>query len=202
MDLIKKGQKLTLFFQKSSYMVEMTCTVEEVFEDRLVLNLPQYFMRYVEYLQVGHEVTAKAFSKLGTIDFNAMIITSPLEEAFSIEMDPNAMKLTPGSEIPVVDAIEPIDVIRDSGVVKLKTFKISTEYLKFYSDENFNVDEFVDCSLNLPKDYGIIKFRAMVSEVDPVFDNEYTIRYLNLTEDDIQTLLYYMYMYSSTTEQD
>ena len=202
MDLIKKGQKLTLFFQKGSYMVEMACTVEEVFEDRLVLNLPQYFMRYIEYLQLGKKLTVKAFSKLGTVDFNTVVISSPLEECFSIEADQNSMKLTPGSELPVVEAIEPIDVIRESGVVKLKTFKISTEYLKFYSDIPFTVDEFIDCSLNLPKDYGIIKFRAIVSDVDPVYDNEYTIKYLNLTEEDIQTLLYYMYMYSSTTDQD
>ncbi len=202
MDLIKKGQKLTLFFQKESCMVEIACTVEEVFEDRLVLNLPQYFMRYIEYLQVGRVLTAKVFSKLGTIDFNTIVITSPLEDAFSIEFDPNAIVLTPGNEIPFIEAIEPIDIIRESGVVKLKTFKISTEYLKFYSDIPFSLDELIDCSLNLPKDYGIIKFRAIISEIDPVFDNEYTIKYLNLTEDDIQTLLYYMYMYSSTTDQD
>lgn len=202
MDLIKEGQKLTLYFQKGSYMVEMSCAIEEVFEDRLVLNLPQYFMRYIEYLQVGKSLTAKVFTKLGTIDFNTVVITSPLEDAFSIEIDPSAMMLTPGNEIPVIEAIEPIDIIRESGVVKLKTFKISTEYLKFYSDISFNVDEIIDCSLNLPKDYGIIKFRAIVSEIDPVYDNEYTIKYLNLTEDDIQTLLYYMYMYSSTTDQD
>ncbi len=200
MDLIKKGQRLTLFFQKDSNMVEMSCTVEEVYEDRLVLNLPQYFMRYIEFMQTGKKLTAKVFSKLGTIDFNALVITSPLEEIFSIEMDQNAMKLTPGKNIPVIQAIESIDIIKETGVIKLKTFEISTDHLKFYSDEPFTKDETFDCNLILPDDYGIIKFKAAVSEIDPVFDNEYTIRYLNMTEDDRQTLLYYMYMYGSTTD--
>ena len=125
MDLIKKGQRLTLFFQKDSNMVEMSCTVEEVYEDRLVLNLPQYFMRYIEFLQTGKKLTAKVFSKLGTIDFNALVITSPLEEFFSIEMDQNAMKLTPGKNIPVIQAIESIDIIKEQIEITLRCFTFS-----------------------------------------------------------------------------
>ena len=202
MDLFKKGQKLTLFFPKDSNIVEMTCSVEEVLDDRLILNPPQYFMRYIEHLQVGNTLTAKAFSRLGTIDFNTVIINSPLEDTFAIEADPNAVRLTPGDELPVIEAIEPIDIIKEDGVIKLKTFEISTEYMKFYSDDPFQLNESFDCNLNLPKDYGIIKFRATISEIDPVYDNEYTIRYFNITEDDRQTLLYYMYMYSNTINQE
>ena len=65
MDLFSEGQKLTLFFKKDSNMVEMTCAIEQVFDDRLSLLLPQYFMRYIDFLQVGAQLTAKAFSKLG-----------------------------------------------------------------------------------------------------------------------------------------
>ena len=48
----------------------------------------------------------------------------------------------------------------------------------------------------LPKDYGTIKFKVTVTDVDPVYDNEYTGVYSNMTEDDRQALLYYMYLYS------
>ena len=75
MDLFTEGQKLTLFFQKDTNMVEMTCTIDKVLDDRLALILPQYFMRYIEFLQVGKNLTAKAFSKIGTIDFNTVIIS-------------------------------------------------------------------------------------------------------------------------------
>lgn len=200
MDLFKKGQKLTIFFLKGANMVEMTCIIEDVLFDRLILNPPQYFMRYINYLQTGQHLMAKAFARLGTIDFNTIIISSPLEDVFAIELDMNALKLTPGAELPVIEAIETIDVLKDDGVIKLKTFELSTEYLKFYSDIKFQVEESFDCILNLPKDYGIIKFRATVSEIDPVYDNEYTVTYSNMTEDDRQTLLYYMYMYSNITD--
>ncbi len=202
MDLLKEGQKLTIFFQKGGNMVEMTCLVVEVLFDRVILNPPQYFMRYINYLQAGQKIMAKAFSKFGTVDFNTIIITSPLEDVFSIELDMNSLRLTPSEEMPVIEAVEPINVIKDDGVIKLKTFEIATEYLKFYSDVKFNLDEYFDCILNLPDDYGIIKFKATVSEIDPVYDNEYTVTYSNMTENDRQTLLYYMYMYSNIADQE
>lgn len=100
MDLLSEGQKLNLYIQKSDSIVEMVCSIEHVFDDRLEVALPQYFMRYIEYLQTGCRLTVKAFSKLGTIDFNTVVISSPLEDNFAIELDYNAMKLTPSSEIP------------------------------------------------------------------------------------------------------
>ena len=75
MDLLTEEQKITLIFQKGATMVEMVCAIEKVFDDRLEITLPQYFMRYIELLQVGNRLTAKAFSKLGTIDFNTVIIS-------------------------------------------------------------------------------------------------------------------------------
>ena len=200
MDLFTEEQKITLNFQKGDNMVEMLCTVEKVFDDRLQLILPQYFMRYINFLQVGKKMTVKAFSKLGTVDFNSLIISSPLEEHFLIEMDYNSIKLTPGSEIPVVKAMEIMEISKPEGVSKYKTFELSTEYLKFYSDKKFNLNESVEGRIILPKDYGIIKFKAEITEIDPVFDNELTATYVTMTETDRQTLLYYMYIYSKDTD--
>lgn len=200
MDLFIEGQKITLYFQKTSNMVEMTCTVDKVKDDRLDLILPQYFMRYVEFLNVGNKITAKAFSKFGTIDFNTIIISSPLEDTFTIELDYNSVKLTEGSEIPVIKAIEYLDVITEEGVNKFKTFEISTEFIKFYSDKKMAVDDVIDCALLLPKDYGIINFKAIITDIDQIYDNEYTAKYETMTEIDRQTLLFYMYMYSKDND--
>ena len=200
MDLLKPGQKLSIFFQKDSNLVEISCTIAQLLEDRIVIDLPPYFMRYIEFLDMGCKLTVKVFSKLGTVDFNTIIIISPLEEAFSVELDYNAMKLTPGEELPVVDAVETFNVFVDDTVLKLRTFEISTVYLKFYSDRKFVMDESFECELVLPKNYGIIKFRATITEVDPVYDNEFKVSYSNMTEDDRQKLLYYMYLYSNNSD--
>lgn len=196
MDLIKPGQKIALYFKKDNSMVEMICSIEAVYSDRLVLNPPQYFMRYVDCLQIGNNLVAKVFSKLGTIDFGTIVISSPLEEAFEIELDCNSLKLTGNSDIPVVSAVESVDIKAGNSVHRVKTFELSTEFFKFYSDKRFSIDDTLDFTLYLPKDYGIIKFKGVITEIDPIYDNEYTASYLTISENDRQNLLYYMYVYS------
>lgn len=201
MDLLKTGQKISISFQKEEKIVEISCTISEVLEDRIVIELPQYFMRYIEYLEVGCKLTVKVFSKIGTVDFNTIVISSPLEEEFSVELDYNAMKLTPTEEIPVVNAVETLNIIMDDErLFKVNTFEIATEYLKFYSDYEFQMNESFNCELILPKNYGIIKFRGTVIYIDPVYDNEYKISYENMIEEDRQNLLYYMYLYTNSSD--
>ena len=204
MDLLSEGQKIALIFEKDSKYVEMTCIIDKLYDDRINIQLPQYFMRYVDCLQEGSELTAKVFSKLGTVDFNSVVITSPLDEdenaPFSIELDYNAMKLTPSEEIPVINAMEKLEVRVGKDTYKLKTFEISTGYIKFYSDKKFEVETELDCSVILPKDYGIINFRAIITEIDPIYENEYTANYSMMTEESKQNLLYYMYLYSDSND--
>ena len=201
MDLFKIGQKLSLFIEDGNKLIEIRSTISGLLEDRMVVELPQYFMRYINFLQVGCKLTVKVFSKMGTVDFNTVVIASPLEDNFCIEMDYNAMKLTPSEEMPVVDAMEPM-VIKagEENETSVKTFELATEHVKFYSDNKLNIDDSFNCELILPKDYGTIKFKATVTDVDPVYDNEYTAVYSNMTEDDRQTLLYYMYLYANSTD--
>jgi hypothetical protein len=197
MDLITEGQKITLIFQKGSNIVEMECNVVKVFDDRLELNLPQYFMRYIEFLQVGKTLTAKAFSKFGTVDFNTMIISSPLEESFLIELDYNSLKLTPGNEIPKINAIEDMEITYKNAKYHCKTFEITTEDVKFNSDKKFSLNDNIEALIKLPSDYGIIKLVGVISHIDEIYDNEYTAQYITMTEFDRQALLYYMYMYTN-----
>lgn len=201
MDLFKIGQNLSLFIEDGSKLIEIRSTISGLLEDRMVVELPQYFMRYINFLQVGCKLTVKVFSKMGTVDFNTVVIASPLEDNFCIEMDYNAMKLTPSEEMPVVDAMEPM-VIRagEENETSVKTFELATEHVKFYSDNKLNIDDSFNCELILPKDYGTIKFKATVTDVDPVYDNEYTAVYSNMTENDRQALLYYMYLYANSTD--
>ena len=201
MDLIKSGQKISIYFQKGENLVEISCLITKAYEDRIVVELPQYFMRYIEFLNVGQRLTVKVFSKIGTVDFNTIIISSPLEDDFMIEYDRNAIKLTPTSEIPSVEAIESLNIkLPDSNILKEKTFVLSTEYIKFYSDYSFKVNDTFEGELILPKNYGIINFTGTVSEVDPVYDNEFTASYSNMIEEDRQALLYYMYLYSNNSD--
>lgn len=202
MDLIKVGQKLNINFPKDDKIVEITATISGIYDDRIVIDLPPYFMRYIEYLEVGEPLTIKVFSKIGTVDFNTIIISSPLEDEFSVELDYNAMKLTPTEDIPMVEDVEAMNVTFEERTFRVNTFEIATRYIKFYSDYSFEVGNELECDLNLPDKCGIIKFKGQISYVDPVYDNEFTVSYTMMTEEDRQTLLYYMYLYSNDVDND
>ncbi|MCQ2739453.1 MAG: flagellar brake domain-containing protein [bacterium] len=201
MDLFSNNQRVALNFIKDTKLVEMFCTIEEVSDDRLILNLPQYFMRYINFLQTGCNLTAKAFSKNGTVDFNTIVISSPLEDVFSIELDYNSVKFTANNELPLVNATENIEVKINDGTLNLKTIEISAEFLKIDSGSNsFNLNDTLEFKLHLPSDYGTINFRGIITEKDSVYDNEYTVRYSTITENHRQNLLYYMYMYDKDSD--
>ena len=200
MDLLRIGQKISIFFQKDANLVEMSCSIAAIKEDRLVIELPQYFMRYINYLEVGRRLTLKVFSKVGTIDFNSVVLSSPMEDDFCVELDYNAMKLTPGEDMPVVSAVETLNINLGETQLNAKTFEIATEYLKFYSDKKFEINNVLDCALVLPQSYGTIYFKGTISEIDPVYEGEYTLSDFCMTEDDRQLLLYYMYMYSNDSD--
>ena len=196
MELIQPEQKLSINIQKNDKLIEIRGTVSKVLDDRIDIELPQYFMRYIEYLDVGKKLTVKVFSKIGTIDFNTVVITSPLEEVFSVEMDYNAMKFTPDEEIPVIEAIEKLRIKKKDEIFIVNTIEISTEYITCTSNNPLQLEENLDCELLLPQDYGIITFKANVTRQDAVYDNEYTLSCYGMNEYDRQSLLYYMYMYA------
>ena len=201
MDLFKIGQNLSLFIEDGNKLIEIRSIISGLLEDRMVVELPPYFMRYINFLQVGCKLTVKVFSKMGTVDFNTIVITSPLEDNFCIELDYNAMKLTPSEKIPTVDAIEKLIInVGEENEISVNTFELAADHIKFYSDKKLNIGDSFNCELILPKDYGTIKFKITITEIDPVYDNEYTGVYSNMTEDDRQALLYYMYLYSNSTE--
>ena len=199
MELLKVGQKLSISFPKGSNCVEITGVISSIDDDRLSIELPPYFMRYIEFLEEGSPLTAKVFSKMGTVDFNSVVILSPLEDGnFTIELDYNAMRLTPSENIPFVSAIVSMKMSTNNEEYIVKTFEISTEYIKIHSSKKLAIGNNYNCKLYLPSDYGIITFKASVVSNDEVYDNEYTLSFYSMSEYDRQNLLYYMYVYSNS----
>lgn len=201
MNLIQPGQKLSINIEKNATIVELLCTVKEVFDDRITIELPQYFMRYIECFDVGKHLTVKVFSELGTIDFNTIVITSPLEEDFTVELDYNAIKLTPDDEMAPVEAIEKIILKKNEEIIKAETLDLTPEKMRITSSIQLNLEENYDCELILPEDYGTINFKVTVIKQDKVYDDEYTLACYAMSDSDRQTLLYYMYMYVNNLSQ-
>lgn len=198
MYLFKENQRVALYIEKNDMQVEIVCTIDRVCTDRLFLNLPKYFMRYIDILKVGTKIMVKVFAKSGTIDFNSIIITSPLEESFAIELDYNAIKFVDDNDIMIIEDILPLIIKTKDETINTKTIEISNKDLKFISEEGkFKINQDLNFSLQLPKDYGIINFRGIITQIDEIYENEYTTTYSIISDKDRQNLLYYIYMYNN-----
>ena len=198
MDLLKNGQSLSIFFEKTGNIVEISCSIKQIYDDRMVIALPPYFMRYIEFLEEGKPLTVKVFTKVGTIDFNTVVISSPMEDEFAVELDYNAMQMVPTDDNQVINAMEKISIYINDEVYNYKTFEISVNYLKLYADNNkLNIGDTYKCDLYLPQGCGKIRLEGVITEIDPVYDNEFTLEYSMITENDKQKIVYYMYLYSS-----
>ena len=145
MELIHSGQKISINIIKNDKLVEIIGKINEVFDDRMSVDLPNYFMRYIEYLEVAKPLSVKIFSRLGTIDFNTVVITSPLEERFSIELDYNAIKLTPDSEMDSISAIETLILKNESSTYNVRTTEIAINKMVITSSLPIEVEEKFDC---------------------------------------------------------
>ena len=195
MNLFKKDQRVALYIEKKDIVVEIICTINKILDDRLILNLPQYFMRYIDILQVGTKLMAKVFSKLGTIDFNSIIISSPLEDSFAIELDYNAIKFVDNADLTVIEEIHPLKINDNIEEITAETIEISTQNLKFtYQENKFKLNQILDFTLHLPKNYDIINFKGIISHIDEIYENEYTVTYSIISDVARQNLLYYIYM--------
>ena len=195
MNLFKKDQRVALYIEKKDIVVEIVCTINKILDDRLILNLPQYFMRYIDILQVGTKLMAKVFSKLGTIDFNSIIISSPLEDSFAIELDYNAIKFVDNADLTVIEEIHPLKINDNIEEITAETIEISTQNLKFtYQENKFKLNQILDFTLHLPKNYDIINFKGIISHIDEIYENEYTVTYSIISDVARQNLLYYIYM--------
>ncbi|MBQ7127076.1 hypothetical protein IJO12_08315 [bacterium] len=195
MNLFKKDQRVALYIEKKDIVVEIICTINKILDDRLILNLPQYFMRYIDIMQVGTKLMAKVFSKLGTIDFNSIIISSPLEDSFAIELDYNAIKFVDNADLTVIEEIHPLKINDNTEEITAETIEISTQNLKFtYQENKFKLNQILDFTLHLPKNYDIINFKGIISHIDEIYENEYTVTYSIISDVARQNLLYYIYM--------
>lgn len=195
MNLVREGQKLNLIFNKGEKTVEITCVVSEVFYDRIVVDLPKSFMRYIEHLTSGCEVSVRVFSTAGLIAFNSVIINGGLEEQFTIEYDEDFVSMEHYSESPSVEEIVEMSIKEQnaSNVISAKTIEIGTKGMKFVSSSKLEVGSVYDFEINIGEEFGTIEFSGLINSNDEVFPEEYEMSYTKISGEDRQNILRFIY---------
>ena len=195
MNLVREGQKLNLIFNKGEKTVEITCVVSKVFYDRLVVDLPKSFMRYIEHLTSGCEVSVRVFSTAGLIAFNSVIINGGLEEQFTIEYDEDFVSMEHYSESPSVEEILEMTIkdLSEPAMISAKTIEIGTKGMRFVSSSKLNIGSVYDFVLNIGEEFGTIEFSGLINSNDEVFPEEYEMSYTKISGEDRQNILRFIY---------
>ena len=133
MSLVREGQKLNLIFSKDNKTVEITCVISEVLYDRLIVELPKSFMRYINYLATGCEVSVRVFSTVGLLAFNSIIINGGLEDIFSIEYDESIVRMEPYADSQPVEEILEMTIkdVKNALSYSAKSIEIGAKGVKF-----------------------------------------------------------------------
>ncbi len=195
MSLVREGQKLNLIFNKEDKTVEITCVVSEVQFDRIFVDLPKSFMRYINYLATGCEVSVRVFSTAGLLAFNSIIINGGLEEVFSIEYDENFVRMEPYSDSPSVEEIINMTIKdpKSNQIYAAKTIEIGTKGVKFLCEDALEIDSVYDFVIMADEEYGNIEFSGLINGNDEVFPNEYEMSYTKISGSDRQDILRFIY---------
>ncbi len=194
MNLVREGQKLNLIFNKGEKTVEITCVVGSVEFDRIVVELPKSFMRYIEFLASGCEVSVRVFSTAGIIAFNSIIINGGLEDVFTIEYDENAVRMEPYTESPTVEEMLELIIKDKSGkVYSAKTIEIGTKGIKFVTESKLALETIYDFTLITNEEFGNIEFTGLINSYDEVFPDEYVMSYTKISGADRQNILRFIY---------
>ncbi len=195
MSLVREGQKLNLIFSKDNKTVEITCVISEVLYDRLIVELPKSFMRYINYLATGCEVSVRVFSTVGLLAFNSIIINGGLEDIFSIEYDESIVRMEPYADSQPVEEILEMTIkdVKNALSYSAKSIEIGAKGVKFLCESQLNLETVYDFVLMTDEEYGNIEFSGLINSVDPVFTNEYIMSYTKISGNDRQNILRFIY---------
>ena len=81
MNDIAKDQKAKIFFDgENGIEMELDCTVEKIYDDRLELAYPDDAEPLKQYLEEGTPIDVKVFTPSGLMVFESMVTRSPPTE--------------------------------------------------------------------------------------------------------------------------
>src|SRR5574344_618315 len=163
MDLFQVNQKTQIIFEAIDKVIEMDCYIEKIYYDRIALALPKAFSRYSDYLKVSKEIKIMVFSHAGIVSFDSIIITSPMENEFTVEYDPDSVKIQNARKSPRYPVSCELTIFRPLvGNIDTRLIDISARGVRFYSDFPLDAGTEFDCRVTLSEKAGKILFKGKV----------------------------------------
>ena len=143
------GQKLTLRFKTYSFQtVTMSCTIKWAEDDRIALVLPEKYKHMKKNLYSGKELEAIVYTESGVYVFDSIIIASPLEHDFLIEIPPEKKRMQRRDYVRAYFGLN-LTLNKGSQKVETKTINIGGGGIRFKVKEELKTNDIWDFILHM-----------------------------------------------------
>jgi len=126
-----------------------SCLIKWVEEDRIGLIFPEDMAHIIRDLPEGKEVEAIVYSNSGIFVFNSIIICSPLEKDFVIELPAEKKKIQRREYVRAPIKLELV-MKKDDIRYETRTINIGGGGIRFLAGEEFKTDDLWGFSLRMP----------------------------------------------------
>ncbi len=126
-----------------------SCVIKWVEEDRIGLIFPEEMSHIMRDLPEGKEIEAIVYSNSGIFVFNSIVICSPLEKDFVIELPSEKKKIQRREYVRAPIKLE-LNLRKDDIRYETRTINIGGGGIRFLAGEEFKKDDLWAFSMYMP----------------------------------------------------
>jgi len=181
---IRKNQKVNLTFKMGDDSEkEISCSIKEVYTDRLSLTTTDEVLEYAEYLSEGEELVAKIFTPVGVKIFNTIVLDSPSEPEFVVEFAEVSAEIQRReySRVQLETKVVIQRNVRENIITS--TIDISGGGIRFAYNGNFTPLEEVSITLYLPE-MKFIQAKGIIIKNNHLPENVHILSFSEINEHD------------------
>jgi len=147
---LEKGQTINLRFKISTIReAEISSTIKNIEPDRISLNFPENKMELAKYLCEGKELEAVIYTDQGIYVFDSIVIESPLEIDFVIELPEERTKIQRREYVRVPIRLS-LNLFKDNHKINTKTVNVGGGGIRFIADREFKTGDIWGFSMPIP----------------------------------------------------
>lgn len=147
---LQNGQKVKIKFDTSSLTdIEITCTIKWYETDRICLVFPEETKEHIKDLPEGKEIGVVVYTSSGIFVFDSIIINSPLENNFVIELPDEKKKIQRREYIRAPINLKLV-LKKDDFRYETKTINVGGGGIRFVAQDKLNIGDLWKFFLFLP----------------------------------------------------
>lgn len=184
MKTLQIGQKVQIVFKNDrGENLQIICDIKEILEDSLVLNYPDNFMQFAEFLEEGTEIQANIFAGPHIKVLDSIILAEPHNSTIEIDFPEDYETIQRRAYIR--ENLEyPITIKNEQQCIEATTLDMGGGGFRFKTDQHIEPDAFVHISICLNEHKAMLECIGKVSRKDHFPEGEYLVEFIEISEND------------------